>query len=163
MKISPRRLAKWGRWAICVVAVVVALYLSVFLIPYPLFPHDLESAGFSVCSDREILENFETVLEDARSRIEAMELHRGEAPPRIFVCHSQRLFVFLNRWAGKRHSGQGLLIWVFGNAFFSETTVETVAPRNRGSPRHSRLEGSWAAAITQEVAHYLMTSELGVR
>ena len=85
MKISTRRIVKWGLWTLCIVAVGVALYLSVFLLPYPLFPHHIEHAGFSLYSDREIPEDFKRVLEDARLRVDAMELYRGQAPPRIFV------------------------------------------------------------------------------
>ena len=40
------------------VAVVLGLWLSVSFIPYPLFPHHLEAAGFSLCADHEIPESF---------------------------------------------------------------------------------------------------------
>ena len=163
MKISIRRLAKWGLWGLGAAVVMVCLYLSIFLFPYPLFPNHTEFAGFSVYSDREILEDFELVLDDARRRVGAMELYRGANTPRIFVCHSQRLFTFLNRLAGKRHVGQALVISVAGNVFLSETGIESVAQRNGGRPVHSRLEGSWSAAIAHEVAHDLVFAELGFR
>jgi len=63
----------------------------------------MEHAGFCAYSDREIPEDFRVVLEDARFRVEGMELYRGAEDLRIFVCRSQRLFVFLNRLAGKGH------------------------------------------------------------
>jgi hypothetical protein len=163
VKLRICSVAKWGAVALAVVIVLAALYLSVFFFPYPLFPHSLEHAGFSVYSDREIPEDFRFVLDDARRRVEAMELYRGEAPPRIFVCQSQRLFVFFIKLAGKRHVGQGLLISVAGNAFFSEMMINVVAQRNKGRVAHSRLAGSWAAAIAHEVAHDLVFSEIGSR
>ena len=163
MKTRIRAIAKWSLWGLAVLVVLSALYLSVFFLPYPLFPHHLEHAGFSVYSDGEIPEGFALVLEDAQRRYEAMELFRGQAPPRIFVCRSQRLFVFFIKWAGKRHVGQGLLISVAGNAFFSDAMIKNIGRRNRGRPEHSRLEGSWAAAIAHEVAHHLVFSEVGFR
>jgi len=158
-----RRIAKWGAVALVVVIALLVLDLSVFFFPYPLFPHHAEHAGFSVYSDREIAEDFELVLQDARFRAEGMELYRGSNHLRIFVCRSQRLFVFLNRLAGKGHGGQALVISVAGNAFFSEQVIESVGRRNGGRPVHSRLEGSWSAAIAHEVAHDLVYSEVGYR
>jgi hypothetical protein len=163
VKIRIRQVVKWGAVALAVVIVLAALYLSVFFFPYPLFPHHMEHAGFSVYSDGEIPEDFEPILEDARRRVEAMELFRGDAPPRIFVCQSQRLFVFFVKWAGKRHVGQGLLISVAGNAFFSGAMIESVGQRNSGLPLHSRMHGSWAGAIAHEVAHHLVFSQIGFR
>jgi hypothetical protein len=158
-----RKIGKWSLWGFGGVAVLFALYLSVFFFPYPLFPHHVEHAGFSVYSDREVPDDFKLVLEDARRRVEAMELYRGQAPPRIFDCQSQRLFVFFIKWAGKRHVGQGLLISVAGNAFFSDAMIKTIGQRNGGRPAHSRLEGSWAAAIAHETAHDLVFSEVGFK
>ena len=143
--------------------VLVALYLSVFFLPYPLFPHHTEHAGFSVYSDREIPADFELVLEDARLRVEAMELYNGAKNLRIFVCRSQRLFVFINKLAGKRHWGQALVISAAGNAFFSEEGIEAIGRRNGGRPVHSRLQGSWSAAIAHEVAHLQMGTAAGAR
>jgi hypothetical protein len=139
------------------------MYLSLFFLPYPLFPHHLEHAGFSVYSDREIPEKYELILEDARRRVEAMELYRGAPDVRIFRCESKRLFAALNRLAGKRHYGQALVISIAGNAFFSETVIEAVGQRHGGRPEHSRLEGSWPAAIAHEVAHDLVFAEVGYR
>ena len=84
---------------------VCPLPLGLFL-PYPLFPHHMEHAGFSVYSDGEISEDFELVLEDARLRVEGMELYRGEATYRIFVCRSQPLFGAINKLAGKRRAAR---------------------------------------------------------
>lgn len=161
MNIRLRKIAKWTLWVLAGGIVLVSLYLSIFFLPYPLFPHHAEHAGFSVYSDREIPEDFERVLEGARNRLEEMELYRGAAPPRIFVCQSQRLFAFFVKWSGKPHVGQGLLISVAGNAFFSKDMIEMVGRRNGRHPEHSRLEGSWAAAIAHEAAHHLVFSELG--
>ena len=163
MKATIRRIGKWSLWGLGAVVVLFALYLSVFFLPFPLFPHHMEHAGFSVYSDREISEDFELVLEDARFRAEGMELYRGAKDLRIFVCRSQRLFVFLNMLAGKGHGGQALVISVAGNAFFSEEVIESVGRRNGGRPAYSRLEGSWSAAIAHEVAHDLVYSEVGYR
>jgi hypothetical protein len=163
MKIRIRRIAKWAVWGLAALIVVFALHLSVFFLPYPLFPHHLESDGFSVYSDREIPEEFELVLRDARLRVEAIELDRGAANPRIFVCRSRRLFVFLVKLAGKRSAGQGLVISAAGNVFLSEKGIENIRRRTGGRPVHSRLEGSWAAAIAHEVAHLQISSELGHR
>ncbi len=163
MKATVRKLGKWSLWGVGAVLVLLALYLSVFFLPYPLFPHHTEHAGFSVYSDSEIPESFEIVLDDARRRVVAMELYRGAAPLRVFICRSQRLFVLLNRLAGKRHAGQALVISAAGNAFFSEVMIESVGRRNGGRPVHSRLEGSWPAAIAHEVAHDLVASEVGFR
>jgi hypothetical protein len=161
MEHGIRKVAKRVLWGLAVVIVVIALYLAVFFLPYPLFPHHIEHAGFSLYSDREIPEDFKQVLEDARLRVDAIELYRGQAPPRVFVCRSQRLFVFFIKLAGKRQAGQGLLISVAGNAFFSEAMIRAIGQRNDGRPVHSRLEGSWAAAIAHEVAHDLVFAELG--
>lgn len=163
MRLSTRRLLKWGGWTLGAAAMLLGLYLSVFFLPYPLFPHHAERAGFSVYSDREIPEDFGLVLDDARRRVEAMPLYRGDALPRIFVCRSQRRFIFLIKLAGKRHAGQGLVIPAAGNAFFSEQGIEVVGLRNHGRPAHSRLQGSLSAAIAHEVAHNLVSSELGFR
>ena len=161
MKISRRRLAKWGLSVLGVLIVVIGLYLSIFFFPYPLFPRHLEHAGFSVYSDEEISGDFEAVLDDARQRIEAMELDRGDPPPRVFYCQSPRLFAFIVKAAGKRHVGQGLLISVAGNAFFSTSIIEAIGDRNRGRPEHTRLQGSVAAAIAHEAAHHLVFAEVG--
>ena len=155
--------AKWCLRGCAALVVVVGLYLAVFFVPYPLFPHHLEHAGFSVYSDAELPAEFEDVLDDVRRRVDAMELDRGVEPPRVFVCYSQRLFRFFVKLAGKRHAGQGLLISVAGNAFLSAPTVEAVAVRHDGRPRHSRLQGSMAAAIAHEIAHYRVFAELGFR
>lgn len=163
MNFRIRQVAKWVAVALTVVVVLAALYLSVFFFPYPLFPRHAEFAGFSVYSDREIPEDFELVLDDARRRVEAMELYRGANTPRIFVCRSQRLFVFLNKLAGKRHVGQALVISAAGNVFLSEMGIEFIGQRNGGRPVYSRLQGSWSAAIAHEVAHDLVFSELGFR
>jgi len=153
--------ARWALWALGAAVVLVGLYLSVFFLPYPLFPHHAEFAGFSVYSDREIPGGFELVLDDARGRVEAMELYRGAKNPRIFVCRSQRLFVFINKLAGKRYAGQALVISAANNAFFSEEGIETIGRRNGGQPLHSRLQGSWSAAIAHEVAHLQMVPAIG--
>jgi hypothetical protein len=146
-----------------VVVVLAGLYLSVFFFPYPLFPHHAEFAGFSIYSDHEIPADFELVADDARRRVEAMELYRGAKNPRIFVCRSQRLFVFIVKLAGKRHFGQALVISAAGNAFFSEEGIEAIGLRNGGRPEHSRLQGSWSAAIAHEVAHLQMGSAIDAR
>lgn len=161
MKVTIRRVGRWFLWGLGAVVTLFGLYLSVFFFPYPLFPHQIEYAGFSVYSDREIPDDFTLVLEDTRSRVEAMEIYRGAKDLRIFVCQSQRLFVFVNRLAGKPHVGQALVISVAGNAFFSETVIESVGQRNGGRPVHSRPEGSWPAAIAHEIAHDLVFSEVG--
>lgn len=163
VKVSIRKIGKWSLWGLGAAVVLVALYLSVFFLPYPLFPHHAEFAGFSVYSDSEIPADFELVLEDAKLRIEGMELYRGAKNLRVFVCRSQRLFVFINKLAGKRHVGQALVISVAGNAFFSEAVIESVGQRNGGRPVHSRLEGSWSAAIAHEAAHDLVFSEIGFK
>ena len=163
MNTRIRQVAKWGAVALAVVFLVFGLYLSVFFLPYPLFPHHLEHAGFSVYSDGKIPEDFERVLEDARIRVEGMELYRGAKDLRIFFCRSQPRFALLNKLAGKRHFGQALVISVAGNAFFSEEGIDLIGRRNGGRPEHSRLEGSWSAAIAHEVAHDLVFSELGYR
>lgn len=157
------RLMRWAAWVFGAVIVLLGLYLSIFFFPYPAFPHHAGFAGFSVYSDAEIPEGFELVFEDARRRVAAMPLYRGEAPPRIFVCRSQRLFTFFNRLAGKRHFGQGLVISAAGNVFLSAEGIESVGRRNRSRPAHSRLEGSWSAAVAHEVAHHLVVVELGFK
>lgn len=163
MTRTTRRLVVWGGWTLGSAAALLGLYLSVFLLPYPLFPHHVRRSGFSVFSDREIPESFGPVLDGARRRVEAMPLYRGERPPRIFVCTSRRRFALLCRLAGARHPGQGLLISAAGNAFLSQQGIESVARRNPAAPPHSRLEGSWSAAIAHEVAHQLLRAELGSR
>jgi hypothetical protein len=141
--------------------VLFALYLSVFFLPYPFFPHHVESEGFNVYSDREIPEDFELVLEDARRRVGAIDLYRGASNPRIFVCRSPRLFVVLVKLAGKRSAGQGLVISAAGNVFLSEKGIEDIRRRTGGRPIYSRLEGSWSAAIAHETAHILLGKEVG--
>ena len=89
----------WVAWPVAMLVALVGFYLSVFFLPYPLFPHYLEHAGFSVYSDREIPAGFELELEDARRRAVAMELYRDRRPPRIFVCQSQRLFGFFIKFS----------------------------------------------------------------
>jgi hypothetical protein len=163
MTVLSRKVAKWFAGVAVGTLVLVGLYLSVFFAPYPLFRHHAELSGFRVYSDRQIGAEFELVFEDARRRVEAMELFDGTGLPRIFVCRSQRLFVLLTRLAGKRHAGQGLLISVAGNVFLSESGISAVARRNRTRPEHSRLQGSWSAAVAHEVAHYLAFSRLGYR
>jgi hypothetical protein len=158
-----RRLLRWGAWTLGAIVALLGLYLSVFFLPYPLFPHHAEFAGFSVYSDREIPQDLEFVFDDARRRVDAMELARDAALPRIFICRSQRLFAFLIRLAGKRHAGQGLLISAAGNSFLSETGIESVARRSGGRPAHSRLQGSWSAAVAHEVAHHVIYAELGFK
>ncbi len=159
---TTHRVARWSIAAAGVMLGLLALYLSIFVLPYPLFPH-LEHAGFHVDSDHEIPPAFEAVLDDARRRVDAMELFHGQTPPRLFVCRSHRLFGFYVRTAGKRHAGQGLVISIAGNAFFSQPTIDAIARRSVARPHRSRLEGSWAAAIAHAVAHDLMTSRLGDR
>ncbi len=161
MKITGRRAAKWSLWGLAALMVVVGLYLSVFFLPYPMFPHHAELAGFSVYSDREIAPDFSLVMDEARRRIEKMELSGGGKGLRIFVCHSQRLFVALNRLAGKRQWGQALVISAAGNAFFSVSGIEAIGRRNGDRIPHSRLGGSWPAAIAHESAHSLVFAELG--
>lgn len=161
MGIQVRHVVKWGLRALGGVTVLLVLYLSVFLLPYPLFPHHFDRAGFSVYSDQEFPADFSSVLDDARLRLEAMELYRGDDPPRIFMCQSERLFKSLCRLAGKRHSGQGLLISLAGNAFISAPGIAAVAQRCGGQPKHSRLAGSWAAAIAHETNHYLVFTRMG--
>ena len=163
MKITIRRTVKWILWGLATVSVAFGLYLSLFFFPYPLFPHHAEVARFSVWSDREIPDDFELVLDDARRRVDNMELFVGGSNLRIFVCHSRRLFVVLNRLAGKRFAGQALVISAAGNAFFSVPGIEAVRLRNGNRIPHSRLEGSWPAAIAHEVAHGLVVAELGGR
>jgi len=162
-RIFNRRLVKWTLWGLAAVVVLFGLYLSVFFLPYPLFPHHGDFAGLSVYSDREIPEDFSEVIDDARRRIVAMELYRGDIGLRIFLCFSQRKFVTLNRLAGKKFYGQALVISVAGNAFFSAQEIERIGQRHGGQPVHSRLEGSWPAAIAHEIAHDLMYTELGYR
>jgi hypothetical protein len=157
-----RRIAKWIVRTGIAIVVLIGAYLSVFFLPYPLFPHHLEHAGFSVYSDREIPPDFVPILDEARVRLETMELYCGDNPPRIFVCRSQRLFDFINRWAGKRHSGQGLLISLAGNAFFSGPRIAEVADRHGDGLTRSRLAGSWPAAICHETAHHLVFKHLGL-
>jgi len=161
MRLLTQRTVRWIALAVGAVAVLLGLYLSVFFFPYPLFPHHMEAAGFSVYADHEIPGSFRLVLQDARRRAEAMPLYRAEAMPRIFVCRSQRCFELLTTLAGKRHAGQGLLVSVAGNAFFSEHGMEAVARRRRTFTPQSRLQGSWSAAIAHEVAHHLVFTELG--
>jgi len=161
MRPSIRKLVKWCAWALGGAIVLLVLYLGVFFFPYPLFPHHVEAAGFSVYSDRQIPDDFALVLDDARRRVEAMPLYRGAELPRIFVCRSPRRFAVLVKLAGKRHSGQGLVISVAGNVFLSEHGIEAVARRNSARPTHSRSEGSFAAAIAHEVAHHLVVGEIG--
>ena len=163
MKSRIRKVAKWGAVTLAVAVVLFGLYLSVFFFPYPLFPHHAELAGFSVYSDREIPNDFELLVEDARRRVEAMELYRGAKPPRLFVCRSQRLFVFLVRLTGKRYAGQALVISAANNAFLSEEGIEAIGRRNSGRPVNSRLQGSWSAAIAHEVAHLQMVDAVGAR
>jgi hypothetical protein len=163
MKIDVRRVATWGAWTLGVLAALVALYLSVFFLPYPLFPYHLEAEGFHLYSDQQIPTGFEEVLRESRTRLEAMELYRGEEPLRIFVCQSHDLFRFIVRMSGRRHAGQGLLISVAGNAFFSQEMIAEVGRRNRGRPVHTRLQGSWPAAIAHEQAHELVFAEVGFR
>ncbi|MGB6337405.1 MAG: hypothetical protein WBG96_17510 [Thermoanaerobaculia bacterium] len=158
-----RQIAKWGAVALAAVVVLFGLYLSVFFFPYPLFPHHAELSGFSVYSDREIPEDFELVLDDARRRVEAMKLYRGAKPPRLFICRSQERFVFFIRLAGKSHAGQALVISAAGNVFLSEAGIESIGQRNGGRPLHSRLQGSWSAAIAHEVAHLQMGSAIKAR
>jgi hypothetical protein len=74
MKITIGRVGKWSLWTLVVLVVIVGLYLSVFFLPYPMFPHHAELAGFSVYSDREISDDFGLVMDEARHRIESMEL-----------------------------------------------------------------------------------------
>jgi hypothetical protein len=163
MKISFRRIAKWGLWTLAVVGALFGLYLSVFFFPYPLFPQHLEASGFDLYSDGEIPPDYEDMLRDARIRLEAMELYRNNDAPRIFVCASHELFDFIVRLAGKRFVGQGLLISVAGNAFFSQEMVAEVGRRHGGRPMHSRLQGSLAAAIAHEAAHDLVFTEVGFK
>lgn len=163
MRIGIRKIAKYFLWGLALVIALFGLYLSLFFLPYPLFPHHLEHAGFSVSSDRELPADFVLVLEDARRRVDAMELYRGDPDLRVFVCGSERLFATLNKLAGKSHDGQALVISIAGNAFFSPTMIEAIGRRHGGRPKHSRLEGSWAAAIAHEVAHDLVFAEVGYR
>jgi hypothetical protein len=163
VKLSIRQFVKWVVVALAVIIVLFGLYLSVFFFPYPLFPYHADYVGFSVYSDREIPKDFNLVLEDARFRVEGMELYRGSNDVRIFVCRSQRLFVLLNKLAGKSHAGQALVISAAGNAFFSEAGIEAIGQRNGAHPLHSRLQGSWSAAIAHEVAHLQMGSAIDAR
>ena len=163
MEASIGKIGKWLLLGLGAAVALVGLYLSVFFFPYPLFPNHAEFAGFSVYSDREIPGDFELVLDDARRRVEAMELYRADNNLRIFLCYSQRKFVTLNKLAGKRHAGQALVISAAGNAFFSEEGIEGMRRRTGGRPVHSRLEGSWSAAIAHEVAHLQMVATKGSR
>ena len=163
MKSRIRKVAKWGAVTLVVAVVLFGLYLSVFFFPYPLFPHHTEHAGFSVYSDREISQDFELVLEDARFRVEGMELYRGGSNPRLFFCFSQRKFETLVKLAGKRYAGQALVISAAHNAFFSEEGIEAIGRRNSGRPVNSRLQGSGSAAIAHEVAHLQMIAVVGAR
>ena len=163
LNIRIRQIAKWALLGLAVIVVLFGLYLSLFFLPYPLFPHHMEHAGFSAYSDREIPQEFELILEDARFRVEGMELYRGDRDLRLFFCFSQRKFENFVKLSGKRYAGQALVISVAGNAFFSKQGIEAVGRRNGGRPNHSRLEGSWSAAIAHELAHDLVFDEVGYR
>ena len=161
VKTSNRRVTKWLLWSLALVAVAIGLYLSLFFFPYPLFRHHVDFDGFDVYSDREITPDFEFIVEDARARIERMGVDPRNPGLRIFVCNSQRLFVLINRLAGKRHFGQALVISAAGNAFFSVEGIAAIGKRNGGRPVHSRLEGSWSAAIAHELAHIVIGADPG--
>jgi len=120
LNIRIRQIAKWALLGLAVIVVLFGLYLSLFFLPYPLFPHHMEHAGFSAYSDREIPQEFELILEDARFRVEGMELYRGDRDLRLFFCFSQRKFENFVKLSGKRYAGQALVISVAGNAFFSK-------------------------------------------
>ncbi len=163
MSSNRRKHLVWLTAAVGVVIVLGGLYLAVFFLPYPLFPHHAEFGGFSVYSDQYLPDSFAPDFEEARRRVEAMPLYRGNPLPRVFLCHSRRRFAFLVHLAGKRHAGQGLLISAAGNMFLSLPGIAAVARSNQGLPTESRLEGSLAAAVAHEIAHSLVFARLGFK
>lgn len=163
MRSNRRKLLVWLAAAVGAVVVLVGLYLADFFLPYPLFPHHAEFGGFSVYSDQCLPDTSAPDFEEARHRVETMPLYRGDPLPRVFLCHSRRRFNFLVRLAGKRHSGQGLLISMAHNMFLSLPAIEAVARRHEGLPDNSRVEGSLATAVAHEVAHSLAFARLGFK
>ena len=163
MKLTRRKLLVWLAAAVGTIIVLGGLYLAVFFLPYPLFPHHAEFAGFSVYSDQSLSMTLAPDFEEARRRVEVMPLYRGSALPRVFLSHSRRRFALLVRLAGKRHAGQGLLISAAGNMFLSLPGIQAVARRHEGLPDKSRVEGSLAAAVAHEVAHSLIFDRFGLR
>lgn len=162
MRQWARTTLKWILRGFALLLVLAALDVAVLAFPNPLFEHRRQFNGFTVYSDQPLPEQYGRIIEDARTRIVAMDHVRLDANYDVFICNEPWRYSLLAFLSRRTSNSLAIGLSVFDHIFVNNTKVQRFAARNYGGIRHSRYEGSTAEVIAHEIAHFKMLKELGV-
>jgi len=156
-----RKLWKWLLGAAALLLVVALLPLAAIAFPYPFFPHKTSIDNFTVYTDAAPGPELPLQIEDARRRIQAMDLYQGDVDHRVFLCRKKKTYTLFARLTRKNPQTLGFDVTLVGNMFLSEERLREFSEANRAGIRHCRYEGSLGEAIAHEVAHEQAGKALG--
>ena len=163
MRRWQRALGKWSVFALFLLLLASALYVTALAYPTPLFGHKASFEEYTVYSSWPLPENLNAVIDDVRGRVEEMDGGRPGAGCRIFICGDESLysiFAFLTR---RSLESMGIGLSTFRTMYLNESRIARVRASNDGTFRHSRFEGDLADVIAHEIAHFNVVDKLGFR
>lgn len=161
MSTTTRSVIKWSFRVAGAVTLVLAMWMAVAAFPQPLFPYKQKFGSCIVYSDEAFDGDFADVMTSVNMRLDALELHGPDKHPRVFVCHSPKLFAFYARLSFVNPAVQGYNISLFGNSFVSLPRIFAFRLATGGFPPYGAREGSIAHIIAHEILHEYGVDEIG--
>lgn len=163
MRRWQRALGKWSIFGLFLLLLVSALYVTALAYPTPLFGHKGSFEEYTVYSSRPLPENLDSVIDEVRGRVKAMDCASPDAGCRVFICGDQRLYSIFALLTRRSPESMGIGLSVFRTMYLNESRIARVRASNDGTFRHSRFDGDLADVIAHEIAHFNVVEKLGFR
>jgi hypothetical protein len=156
-----RRSLKVLAGIVIVVAVLLAMQISVVAFPHPWFERSVRDGRLTIYTDDVAGPELETVVRGVRERIQAAEIYDESVDLRVFVCNSQRLYNLFARLSRVPTHVPGFNLSLFNNSFVSVPLLERRQHTNRAGVKHSVLAGELDEAIAHELIHDFTQEKIG--
>jgi hypothetical protein len=165
-----RKVLRIGGWSLGSLVVLFGAVTALLMFPGFMFAHETRLANLTLYSDEDRSQDFEPVLREIHARLATSAIDAANTEHRIFLGHDKFFFGLVqNARARLVELTIGVKPSLTYNASWPPAISHVVTFRVPDTARGSLLSNTWPPAqdtiylLTHEVAHSLVSEELGLR
>ena len=161
MKLKLKIFIKWLLRFTILLLLIETVHFAILANPNILFEHQITYRRYTIYSDASITWEVLSAFDDVEERIKTTDVFDLSFKPKIYICHSKKLYSFFTFLLGMSSSSSGVNISLVDNTFINVTRIEFLKTSHDKRIKHSHIAGKTEQIIAHELIHNLSQKKIG--
>lgn len=160
-KSWPRRITRYVGWLVGVLALALAVDVSVLAFPQIYMDNKAEAGAVVVYYDGVQSDEFDRLAGQINNRLSGGRFYESSRADRVFVFRDQSLYEKIVRLAFLKPTPQGFHLSILGNSYVSATMSRELGIGAEWRPQFSLWDGDLSHLAAHEIAHGYISDRIG--